>query len=204
MSSFLIPALDTCHEQVIKNSRFITWIAHAPDPAAAHRVITRLRAAYPDARHVCWAFIAGEPRNTTDVSCSDDGEPAGTAGKPMLNVLQHGGVGEVVAVVVRYFGGIKLGTGGLVRAYSSSVVEALKITPTHTKVALVEFQLQCSYALEDLVRRTLANNQAGIQQVDYGDTLCLVGVCPADGLIGLRQALADAGRGQIVFISEKN
>ncbi len=197
MGTFLIPADTACHEQVLKKSRFIAYLAHADSPAEAHRFVSGLREQYPDARHVCWAFIAGEPGNTTAVSCSDDGEPAGTAGKPMLNVLQYSGIGEVVVAVVRYFGGIKLGTGGLVRAYSSSVTAVVKIAPTQEKRDQQWFTLQLPYALEDVTRRTLGLFGAGVEQADYAELISLGCFCPLPQLDALLAALDDAGRGQI-------
>jgi uncharacterized YigZ family protein len=203
MTDFFIPEKTIKFEQVIKKSRFIAYIAHAPHPDAAHAFIDTVRSDYPDARHVCWAFLAGAPNNTTNVSCSDDGEPAGTAGKPMLNVLQHNNIGEIVAVVVRYFGGIKLGTGGLVRAYSSSVSEALKDLPTQLQVDFLLVRLQCAYALEDSVRHLLKQFSVEITAAEYDELLTLSCRCPHDQWPVLQQRLADAGRGQIkVFDSE--
>lgn len=202
MGDFYIPAQTVQAEQVIKKSRFIGRIAHAPDPAAAHEFIASVRAQYPDAGHACWAFIAGEPGNTTHVSCSDDGEPAGTAGKPMLNVLQHCGVGEIVAVVVRYFGGVKLGTGGLVRAYSGAVTELVKTLPQQLKIDKVPVTLDYPYALEDVVRRTLETNQTIISTVNYQQAISMQCLCPADQLTTLQQQLRDAGRGQIAVTVE--
>lgn len=197
MSTFLVPAGITVVEQVIKKSRFITYITQAADPEAAHAYINSIRQQYPDARHVCWAFIAGEIGNTPHVSCSDDGEPNGTAGKPMLNVLQHGGVGEVVAVVVRYFGGIKLGTGGLVRAYSSSVSEAMQQLTTVERIEQSCFTLELPYALEDVVRRTLQIHQAVIDAADYQQGLVLQCTCPTVQLSKLLTVLGNVGRGKI-------
>lgn len=197
MSSFLIPVASVRYQQTIKNSQFISFIAHAAHPQAAHEFIDQVRADFPDARHVCWAFVAGKPQHTTNVSCSDDGEPAGTAGKPMLNVLLHSEIGEVVAVVVRYFGGIKLGTGGLVRAYSGSVNAALKQTPTCLKVAMQAFQLTAAYALEDSIRRLLADWQCELTALEYSTELQINGLCPITAQNQLQQALADLGRGQI-------
>ncbi|MEZ5536197.1 MAG: YigZ family protein [Thiolinea sp.] len=197
MSDFLIPEKTTKFEQVIKKSRFITFIAHAHSPEAAHAFIESVRSDYPDARHVCWAFQAGAPNNTTNVSCSDDGEPGGTAGKPMLNVLQHSDIGEIVAVVVRYFGGIKLGTGGLVRAYSSSVSAALKDLPTQLQVDYQPVRLQCDYALEDGVRHLLRQFSIDITDAEYNQQLTLACRCPRNQWPELQQRLADFGRGQI-------
>lgn len=197
MSSFLIPAASTRYEQTIKNSRFISYIAHAPNPQAAHAFIDQIKISYPDARHVCWAFVAGKPKQTTDVSCSDDGEPAGMAGRPMLNVLLHSEIGELVAVVVRYFGGIKLGTGGLVRAYSSSVSLALKNTPTCLKLAKHQFILIAPYALENSIRRLLNELACELSSFSYAAELEINGFCPIQSTDQLQQGLADLGRGQL-------
>lgn len=195
----LIPDGVTDFEQVIKKSRFIAYLAHASSPEAAHVYIASIRAQYPDARHVCWAFIAGEIGNTPHVSCSDDGEPSGTAGKPMLNVLQHGGVGEIVAVVVRYFGGVKLGTGGLVRAYSGSVTEAMKVITTVERVPMQLLRLTVPYPLEDTVRRGLAAHQVVIDAADYKDALVLTVSCPQAVLEDVQYMLGDVSRGEILI-----
>jgi uncharacterized YigZ family protein len=199
MKRFEIPSQSMQHEIVIKKSRFITFIHHAETPAAAHEFIQQTRQTYPDARHVCWAFIAGNPYSTTNLSCSDDGEPAGTAGKPMLNVLQHSGLGEIVAIVVRYFGGIKLGTGGLVRAYGGVVNEALDLTPRQVKVPLLTFQLSVPYPLEDAVRKLLQRHSASIQQADYATLLTLHAQCPQTEWSSLQQALQNTTRGEVVI-----
>jgi uncharacterized YigZ family protein len=104
-------------EDTIRRSRFLVSLAHAPDSAAARAFVESVRREFPDATHNCWAFAAGPPGDTAKVGCSDDGEPHGTAGRPMLTVLLHGEVGEICVVATRYFGGVKLGSGGLVRAY---------------------------------------------------------------------------------------
>ncbi|MDO6805248.1 YigZ family protein, partial [Wenyingzhuangia sp. 1_MG-2023] len=111
-SVYAVPVTPTPHisELEIKRSQFITFVGQASDRAAAEAFIRSVRQLHPQARHVCWAYIAGAP-DTTVMSMSDDGEPSGTAGRPMLKVLQHSGLGEIVVAVVRYFGGIKLGTG---------------------------------------------------------------------------------------------
>ncbi len=199
MGHFHIPAQTVQAEQLIKKSRFIAVIGQAADAQASHQFIASIRARYPDAGHVCWAFIAGEPGNTTAVSCSDDGEPAGTAGKPMLNVLRHSALGEVVAVVVRYFGGVKLGTGGLVRAYAGGVSELLKTLPTTLKVERTALTLRCPYPLEDVLRRTLERYDTEITALNYQQAIQLECLCPADQVHALLLQLNDAGRGQISF-----
>src|SRR4051812_21661975 len=115
-----IPAARHRAELTIERSRFICTIAHAAEPDDAHAFIREMNAEFGDATHNCWAFVAGPPGDTNRIGMSDDGEPHGTAGRPMLTVLTHSGVGDIVAVVTRYYGGTKLGTGGLVKAYGGA------------------------------------------------------------------------------------
>ena len=134
MQDYLIPAERVQTEIKIKNSRFICTLEHTPSIEAAHAFISDIKKTYPDARHNCWAFMANEPGSTRSIGMSDDGEPSGTAGMPMLQVLTHGDVGEISAVVTRYFGGTKLGTGGLVKAYTEAVQVAIEALPTCIKI----------------------------------------------------------------------
>ena len=131
--AYLVPNLapDEIHreEDVVRRSRFIVSIARVSSTEEAKAFIERIRAEHPTATHNCWAFNAGAPEDTAQGGASDDGEPQGTAGRPMLTVLLHSGVGEIAAVVTRYFGGTLLGTGGLVRAYQGSVKQGLDSLP---------------------------------------------------------------------------
>ena len=114
--SYAVPAASCEQEYVVKRSRFIARVVPVNSRADVNAAVARAREDYPDARHHCWAYLLGPPGKAAGAGMSDDGEPAGTAGKPILNVLQHGHLGDVLVIVVRYFGGIKLGAGGLVRA----------------------------------------------------------------------------------------
>ena len=148
------------HELLIKKSRFIACVEPVAGREAALTRVAQLKAEHPDARHVCWALLAGGQS-----AANDDGEPGGTAGRPMLDVLRHQDLQGVLATVVRYFGGIKLGAGGLVRAYTDAVAQALL---TAEKIPLIkQAQLACQvpYALEGLVRRELELVQAQLQAV---------------------------------------
>ena len=187
-SSYLIPADTTFYQQEIKRSKFLTWIAPIDSPESAKQWIQARRDEYPDARHVCWAYIAGSP-NTSLKSMSDDGEPNGTAGKPMLNVLEHSDVGDIVAVVVRYFGGIKLGTGGLVRAYSSSVSTAMQQAVFITKVAKQGLRLQFPYSDEAQVRYLLKDEQGEVLAVQYSDSVQFQCQLPRDNIPAFKQRL---------------
>src|SRR5690606_4351461 len=144
-AGYPIPAAVHRVEDVVQRSRFVTTVAHAPDAAAARAFVERIGAELPDATHHCWAFVAGPPGSTAHIGMSDAGEPHGTAGRPMLTALLHGGVGEVVAVCSRWFGGTKLGTGGLARAYAAGVVHALAALPTERRTLRVPVEVVVAY-----------------------------------------------------------
>jgi uncharacterized YigZ family protein len=142
---YRVPAGEHRTRDEISRSRFITTLAPAPTVDDAHAVVARVRAEFTDATHNCWAFVVGAPGSTGRVGMSDDGEPHGTAGRPILTALLHSGVGDVAAVVTRYYGGTKLGTGGLVRAYSGGVSGALATLPTVERVTWVGLRAVVGY-----------------------------------------------------------
>ncbi len=135
-------------EDTIRRSRFIVSVARAASPEAAHAFIEQIRAEHAQATHNCWAFNAGAPGDTAQVGASDDGEPKGTAGRPMLTAVLHSGIGEVVVVVTRYFGGILLGTGGLVRAYLGTAKLGLETVPTREREVLVRYVVSMDPAFD--------------------------------------------------------
>ncbi|WP_076926034.1 YigZ family protein [Pseudoalteromonas sp. EB27] len=155
MSEYKYPAADVFHQEEIKKSTFIVHIAHTPDLNSAKAFIKSIEEKYSDARHNCWAHVAGNPGGSHVYGFSDDGEPNGTAGKPMLNVLVGSGFGEITAVVTRYFGGIKLGTGGLVRAYGGSLNNALVKLQTVLKVPSVEITGSSEYSMQGAIEQLL-------------------------------------------------
>ncbi len=200
---YQIPAASISVEQEVKRSRFIATIGRAPDKTRADAFIRLVRSTYPDANHHCWAYVAGDPFETVQMGMSDDGEPQGTAGKPMLNILQHSKIGEIVAVVTRYFGGIKLGTGGLVRAYSSSVQLALQKLPLTEYVALASAQIILIYPLEDRIRRLLKKMKICITEVDYGEDVILTIDLPENLAMELEEQLGNQTMGQAKLIENK-
>ena len=125
------------------------------------------RQRYADANHVCWAYVIGNTRQPQTQAFSDAGEPSGTAGKPMLHVLTERDVGNSLAVVVRYFGGVKLGAGGLVRAYSGAVSEAVNSAELIEVVPSAELQVSVGFAHEAKIRHLVNQYQGNILQVDY-------------------------------------
>ncbi len=199
-SRFLIPSGMHRVEDSIKRSRFIATAAHAPDSDSAKTFISEIKEAFPDATHNCWAFAAGPPGDTAHVGMSDDGEPHGTAGKPMLTVLLHGDIGEISVVVTRYFGGTKLGTGGLVRAYSSMVNLVLESLPTKEKVDTVMLGVTIPYPSVTLFKRMLGGFEAETVEERFTDEATFDLVMPEEYLSAFSHklsALTD-GRGRIV------
>ena len=132
-------------ELVEKKSRFIATVRPVETEEEALAFIEEMKKKYWDARHNCYVYSVGMNREAT--RCSDDGEPSGTAGRPMLDVLLGAGIYNAAIVVTRYFGGVLLGTGGLVRAYSSSISQALKVATLTTVTTLQEYQIHFSYDL---------------------------------------------------------
>jgi uncharacterized YigZ family protein len=203
-AGYAIPARPHRAEQVIERSRFIATVGHAADAAAARAFIDVVRGEYPDATHNCWAYVAGPPGSTASMGMSDAGEPHGTAGRPMLDVLLHSGVGEVVVVVTRYYGGVKLGRGGLVRAYGGCVQDALAGLPLARRVERAKLRVTVAYADVALLRRLL--DEAGGEALDerYEDVVnCTVQV-PLPALAGFRRQLVDrsAGRARLQLLEE--
>lgn len=148
-------------EQTIKRSRFIASVGHTPGVEEAKAFIEQIKAEFEDARHNCWAYCAGAAGSTDRIGASDDGEPYGTAGRPMLTAVTHSGIGEVTVVVTRYFGGILLGTGGLVKAYQSSVKMALEAVPTRirTKTKRIKFSVEHRFVNQVLRKIETANGR---------------------------------------------
>jgi uncharacterized YigZ family protein len=198
-SRYPIPARRHRAEEVIRRSRFITTLAHAPTAEAAQDFIAQIREEFPDATHHCWAFVAGPPGNTTSIGMSDDGEPHGTAGRPMLTTLLHGAVGEIVAVCTRYFGGTKLGTGGLTRAYSASVKLALETLPMTEKVERIGLLLTADYESVDPIKRVLEELEAVVLSETFGQEVEFRAAVPAENLdeLAARVAGITRGRGRI-------
>ncbi|MBN4058141.1 YigZ family protein [Mariprofundus ferrooxydans] len=196
MTDYKVPAAPLVFEQVINKSRFITHIARASNKDQAKDCISNIKTQYPDARHHCWAFIAGHPTTTVDIGCNDDGEPSGTAGKPILNVLQHRGVGEIVLVVVRYFGGIKLGAGGLVRAYSSSASLAMEKLEVITLVDSKIFTITFDYHLENNIKHLLKTHNITIRKAGYTTRISLCIDVPTTDIESLNTALTNISAGQ--------
>lgn len=184
------------HELLIKKSRFIACVQPMTDRAAAQKIVAQLWAQHPQAAHVCWALLAGGQS-----AAVDDGEPSGTAGRPMLDVLRHQDLEGVLATVVRYFGGVKLGAGGLVRAYTDSVAQALLKAE---KIAIIKQRfLICTapYALEGMIRRELESSVAVLENVAHGNDVRFEFSLADTGAQALIARLNESGHGRISWIA---
>ncbi len=167
-------------ELMIKGSRFICTIAHATTVEGARKAIDYIQKKYSDATHNCYAFQVDIPKSTRLNGYSDDGEPHGTAGKPMLSQLLYSDVGEVVALVTRYFGGIKLGTGGLVRAYQESVANALESLPIAQKVEKDRVEIILDYSHAGFLHRMLEKFEIIIEKEDFEADITYTLLIPSD------------------------
>ena len=162
-----VPAHRHRIEQIIDRSRFLCTIERVRTTEDAQAFIREMNAEFPDATHNCWAYVVGVPGSTDRIGMSDDGEPHGTAGRPMLTVLAHCGIGEIAAVVTRYFGGIKLGTGGLVKAYSGAVQEALATLATVERVDTVSVAFRVGYGHIGAVQQLLSTVDAEVLEQQF-------------------------------------
>lgn len=199
-TTYRIPSIEHVHtrELEVKRSRFISYIKQVDDQFAAKAFIQEVRNRHPQARHVCWAYIAGPP-DTTVRSMSDDGEPTGTAGKPMLNVLQHSGLGEIAVAVVRYFGGIKLGKGGLQRAYADSTSLVLQDLPTEEQYPKEYVKLEYEYRYESSVLHLCRRYSGEIRHSSYQDVITCELVLPSNQFSSFKDALAAHSDNKVIL-----
>ncbi|MGM8898166.1 MULTISPECIES: YigZ family protein [unclassified Psychrobacter] len=178
----------------IKKSEFITYAYPVTTREQAMFHVEQLREQYADARHWCWAYIIGDPDNTTSAGFDDDGEPNGTAGRPILNVLQHKSIGNVIIIVVRYFGGIKLGAGGLTRAYSGSAQAAVDEMILRPYVPMAQVQILAEFATEAQCRYVVESLNGSIDDVNYSKQVTLTVTIAEADIETLKERLAMDGR----------
>ncbi len=204
--SYLVPDLKPghyhVHETIIKRSRFITSIAHTSSVDEAKAFIEAISYMHAGANHNCFAFNATAPGSTAYCGCSDDGEPKGTAGQPMLNVVLHCGVGELTAVVTRYFGGVLLGTGGLVKAYQSSVQEALVTLPTTERMIAAKLSIGLEHRYIPKFQHMLPRYRATIVKESYAEIAYFDVVLPDHQADNLERELVDLTKGSLKVIAK--
>lgn len=196
MSGYPIPAKTIRIETRVVNSRFIATVGPAHSVEEARGFIASVRREMPDATHHVHAFKIGYGASVIE-GMSDDGEPSGTAGPPVLAVLRGTDLGDVVAVVTRYFGGTKLGTGGLVRAYSDAVRRALEVLPITRHIARAAIGLDFPYTYYEPIRRLLAQYEAEIEDETFAADVTLYAAVPLDRLEAFADALLEITSGQV-------
>lgn len=198
----LAAAIESTTEE--KNSDFLTFLHPVSSREEAMAFIEQYRKKYPDANHVCWAYVIGNTRQPLTQAFSDDGEPSGTAGKPMLHVLTERDAGNSLAVVVRYFGGVKLGAGGLVRAYSAAVSNAVNCADLIVVVPNEQLQITIDFSRETKVRHIVNQYQGQILNVDYAMHVVLDISLPAKEANLFVQQVINETAGDAIIQREKN
>lgn len=200
-----IPAAIHRVDEKIRRSHFITTVGPAASVEDARAFIKEVRAEFETANHNCWAYVVGPPGSSGHAGMSDDGEPHGTAGRPMLTVLLHSELGDIVAVVTRFWGGVKLGKGGLVRAYSGGVKSALVALPRVEKMPRSELEVVIGYSEVTLFQRMLPEFEAEILIPTYSDIVQYRLRMPTKHVEQFSVRLADLTNGQaqlVVYPSE--
>ncbi len=194
---FYTPAGTIERELEVKKSRFIARAGAVSSRADALAFVDAVKADYPDARHHCWAYLIGNPSTAATAAMNDDGEPSGTAGKPILNVIQHKGIGDLIVVVTRYFGGVKLGAGGLVRAYAGATQQVLADLPLTEHRPRRAFDVTFGFADEQPLRHWLNCHDGELQAIDYAARVSATVTVPEEFLPDFDAFLAAQGIGRI-------
>ena len=193
MDSYRIPTGNGASEYVEKRSRFLGLVQPVRSEDEAREIIAACKKQHHDARHNCWCYLIGE----NIVRYSDDGEPQGTAGQPMLNVFQREGVTNVVCVVTRYFGGILLGAGGLTRAYSKGARDALCAAGYAVMGQWAVVSIPCTYAMLERVKLEVAAQNGTVDDTEYGADIRLTVSLPAERVDALQARLTELSAGSI-------
>lgn len=184
-------------EIVEKKSRFIATVAKIENEEEALEFIAKMKKQYWDARHNCYAFVAG--KNQELQRCSDDGEPNGTAGRPMLEVLLREDIHNIAVVVTRYFGGTLLGTGGLVRAYQKSVQEGLKNSIIIERMQGQSLEIHTDYNGIGKVQYILAQEEVPVIDTEYTDKVVVKLIVPSEKKEKLQEAVTEGTNGTAVY-----
>ena len=185
-----------------KRSRFLAAVRPVADPDEAMAFVAARRKEMWDARHHCFAYVIGDHGEIT--RCSDDGEPSGTAGRPILDVLTGEGLTNVLAVVTRYFGGVLLGTGGLVRAYSGAVREALSDCIILDRTPGIQMSVCTDYSGYGRIRYQLDQEGIPVTGTDFTDSVVVSFICREGQLDGTRKMLMETTQGTAKILDEKN
>ena len=191
-----IPASRYTIESRVANSRFIATIAPAFSVEEAKGFILEINKKYPDATHNVPVYIIGHGSSIVSHS-SDNGEPPGTAGRPALSVLKGSGLGDTVLVITRYFGGTKLGTGGLVKAYSDAARDVIAAVPKAEKILVHYVSIQCPYNLFEKIARIIKQHQGEIIEDSFTDTVRLTFTLPINSYKKFQNAINEVSSGRV-------
>lgn len=202
MENYFVPASQYSLESRVANSRFIATISPAFSVDEAKEFIKKLNKKYADATHNVPVFIIGHGSSMISHS-SDNGEPSGTAGRPALSVLKGSGLGDTVLVITRYFGGTKLGTGGLVKAYSDSAREIIAAVPKAKKTLVHYASLECPYNLYELIARAIRKHKGRINSESFTDNVKLVYSISVNSYDELQNAIKELSNGRIQSLINK-
>lgn len=175
-----VPAGFLERETEVRKSRFIARVVPVSSRDEVKAWLEQAHKDHPDARHICWAYQIGRPGAAAEAAMNDDGEPSGTAGKPILSVIQHKDMGDVLVLVIRYFGGIKLGAGGLVRAYAGATEAVLSAVDRVIQQPLSRVTVTMTFADEQPLRHWCEHNDARVEQVDYSSRVVVDITLPID------------------------
>jgi len=192
-----IPSDTVRIEYEIAKSRFICTVGYADTTNSAKAFLSAIKSEMPDASHHVYAFRVGFEPSVIE-GMSDDGEPSGTSGPPTLQILRGSGIGDIVVVTTRYFGGTKLGTGGLVRAYSQALHEALAVLPTELKIEKVQFAISLSYTQYNIVKNAFQNYDIEIEYEDFGASIELIINIVESQFESFQSEVRDLTAGQVV------
>ena len=201
---YLVPGARHRAEQTIDRSRFICTVQRVSSSIEAQEFLRDMNDEFSDATHNCWAYLIGAPGSTDRIGMSDAGEPHGTAGRPMLTVLQHSGVGDIAAIVTRYYGGTNLGTGGLVKAYGGTVQLVLATMPRVERIDYTEVTATIGYESISALQQLLPRFESTSMNEDYGERATFRLRVPEARVSELHAALLDAtsGRAEVVIAGE--
>ncbi len=197
MTRYRVPAATTRIENEVNRSRFIATLANVPTVETARAFIASIRAEMPDANHHVYAFKVGYGASIIE-GLSDDGEPSGTAGPPVMAVLRGADIGDTALVVTRYFGGIKLGTGGLVRAYSDAARTVIATTPIHEKIERRQLGLTLPYSLYERIKIIAAAHDATIDDETFEAEVTLYLTMPVESIEPFTAAIREISAGKLV------
>lgn len=195
-SGYRIPADQNRVFTMVANSRFVATVVYTPSVEHVKTALSRIREEMPDASHHVYAFRVGYGGSVTD-GMSDAGEPSGTAGPPVMAVLRGADIGDTLVVVTRYFGGTKLGTGGLVRAYGDAARAALETARFERKIARVTVGIEATYSLLEIFRRLISEHQGLIENVEFDAQVVIIARFPVENFPAFANVVIELSAGQV-------